>query len=188
MLCLIYLFITFSKVHGDPFGTKSPETAVFATCRVEGCILVGASTPHGIVGNEVHVPDVIVDDKRSARGRITPLPTVPCFAAPALFLFSPSMCRRITWRGTVARHVSAVAQRRARFYYLPSFVCCTLFWHLLVFFSVTRLPKNERKRWHRRRQRCMWFSFLQKLALARRSVIQTATLTFLPTSALIELT
>lgn len=84
-----------------------------------------------------------------------------CCRACAVYVF-PSMCRRITCRETVDRHVCAVAKLWATFYYLPPVVAALCFDSCLFFFSRTCLPKNERKRWHRSRQRCMWFSFLWK--------------------------
>ncbi|XP_034419517.1 protein max-like isoform X2 [Cyclopterus lumpus] len=56
------------------------------------------------------------------------------------------MCRRITWRETVDRHVSAVAQLRDRFYYLPSVVAALCFDSCLFSFLVPvyrRMSEND---------------------------------------------
>lgn len=67
------------------------------------------------------------------------------WCACAVYVF-PSMCRQITCRETVDdHHVSAVANLRSRFTYLPPVVPALSF-DSCLYSSLIPLPKNERKR------------------------------------------
>lgn len=56
----------------------------------------------------------------------------------------PSMCRRITCRETVDRHVSAVAELRATFYYLRPVVAALCFDSCLFsFLTHRRMSEND---------------------------------------------
>lgn len=81
----------------------------------------------GLVGNVGQFPETAPVHTQAACQRMTSLPTWPLFCrACAVYVF-PSMCRRITCRQTVDRHVSAVAELRATCYYLPPVVAALCF-------------------------------------------------------------